>query len=233
MIFRQAAAARIPKSGRLAQKERTRLELLRAATTLLAGGHVPTVSDVADAARISRTTAYRYFPTQELLLAEATADPLIELVKDAIAAVDGESDLLRRVDNVFAALTPIMIRREAELRTLLKIALERSLEEIHKRHLPLLSAHWVRAWDPVLQPLRHHVSPPVYAMMVRSLGTLLSVESINVLLDACDLDEQAAARAIRSAARAMVRGFMLDLNKRSRHEVRPVPAVRNRFRRKN
>src|SRR5579885_891690 len=86
MIFRQAAAARISKNGRIAQKERTRSELLRAAGELLRAGSVPTVSDVADAARISRTTAYRYFPTQELLLAEATADPLIESVNDAIAA---------------------------------------------------------------------------------------------------------------------------------------------------
>jgi AcrR family transcriptional regulator len=232
MIFRQAAAARISKTGRVAQKERTRAELLRAANTLRSNGQVPSVSDVADAARISRTTAYRYFPTQEQLLAEATAEPLIELVKAAIAAVDGETDLVERVDGVFAALAPVMIRHEPELRTLLKIALERSLEEAHARHVPLLSGRWVVAWDRILEPMRHNVPPPAYAVMVRSLGTLLSVESLNVLRDTCDLDEQVAVRAIRSAARAMVRGFIYDLNKRSNHEVRPVSTLRNRIRRK-
>lgn len=233
MIFRQAAAAQVSKSGRMAQKERTRSELLRAASELRNKGLVPNVSDVADAARISRTTAYRYFPTQELLLAEATAEPLIQLVKDAIAAADGETDPVKRVDTVFAVLAPVMIRHEPELRTLLRIALERSLQEIHERHIPLLSARWVVAWDRILQPLRPNVSPATYAVMVRSLGTLLSVESLNVLSDACDLDEQAAVRAVRSAARAMVRGFILNLTKRSDHEIRPVPTMRNRVRREN
>jgi AcrR family transcriptional regulator len=34
-------------------------------------GHRPTVAEVADAALVSRATAYRYFPTQEYLLFEA------------------------------------------------------------------------------------------------------------------------------------------------------------------
>jgi AcrR family transcriptional regulator len=216
MIFRQAAGVTIPKNGRLAQKQRTRSELLRAAHSLRAEGRVPTVNEVADAAGISRTTAYRYFPTQEVLLAEASAEPLIELVRQAIASSAGETDVVKRVDAVFAAVLPVMFQREPELRTLLKIALERSLEEVHERHIPLLSAGWIRAWDPVLEPLRKRVSPKAYARMVRSLGALLSVESLNVLLDACDLDERPATRALRSAARAMVQGFMLDLPKESR-----------------
>lgn len=213
MIFRQATGVTIPKSGRLAQKQRTRSQLLHAARALRAKGRVPAVSDVADAAGISRTTAYRYFPTQEVLLAEATAEPLIESVREAIAAIAGESDVLKRVDAVFEALVPVLLEHERELRTLLKIALERSLEEIHARHIPLLSAQWIVAWDAILEPLRKRVRPKTYALMVRSLGTLLSVESLNVLLDACDLDGRAAAAAIRNAARAMVQGFMVDLPK--------------------
>ena len=215
MIFGQAAGgADIPKGGRVAQKERTRSELLRAARELRAAGRVPNVADVADAARISRTTAYRYFPSQEVLLAEATADPLIQAVAEAISHASAKSDIVERVDHVFAELAPIMIRHEPELRTLLKITLERSLEEAHKRHIPLLSGAWIRTWDGILEPLRSQVPPRTYAMMVRSLGTLLSVETVNVLNDACDSDEAATVDAIRTAARAMVRGFLLDVPKR-------------------
>lgn len=214
MIFGQATGVTIPRNGRLAQKQRTRSELLRAARALRAQGRVPTVSDVADAAGISRTTAYRYFPTQELLLAEATAEPLIEAVKSAVAAAAAKTDVLDRVDCIFAALGPVLIAHEPELRTLLKIALERSLEEIHERQIPLLSARWIVAWDAVLEPLRRQVPHKRYALMVRSLGTLLSVEGLSVLLDACDLDERAAVTALRCAARAMVQGFLLELPKR-------------------
>ncbi len=87
------------------------------------------------------------------------------------------------------------------------------MEEAHERHIPLLSAAWIVAWDPILQPLRQEVSSATYAAMVRSLGTLLSVETLNVMGDACDLDEDATADAVRAAARAMVRGFLLDLPK--------------------
>lgn len=199
----------------MAQKQRTRAELLRAARALRAAGRVPAVADVADAAGISRTTAYRYFPTQEVLLAEATADPLIDAISDAIANT-AETDVVKRVDAVFAILGPVMIAHEPELRTLLKIALERSLEEAHERNLPLLSGRWVKAWDGILEPLRRQVAPPEYALMVRALGTLLSVETLNVLRDACDLDDQAVATAVRSSARAMVRGFLLDLHEENK-----------------
>lgn len=214
----------------MAQKQRTRSELLRAARALQNEGRVPTVVDVADAAGISRTTAYRYFPTQEVLLAEATADPLIDAISNAIEQAQAEADVVERVDAVFAALAPLMIRHEPELRTLAKIAFERSLEETHQRHLPLLSGRWIKAWDGILEPLRRRVNPARYAVMVRALGTLLSAESINVLRDACDFDDPAAAAAIRLSARAMVRGFLLDLQRRTPDEVSDLPAVRKRAR---
>lgn len=188
--------------------------LLQAARELRALGKVPTVTEVADATGISRTTAYRYFPTQETLLAEATAEPLIDAVRDAVLRVRDQQDVVERVDAVFAQLGPLLLQYEPELRTLLKIALENSLEEVQTRHIPLLSGPWIVAWDGILEPLRRKVSPGTYALMVRSLGTLLSIESLNVLRDACDLDQGATVDALRSAARAMVHGFLLDLNKR-------------------
>jgi AcrR family transcriptional regulator len=214
MIFSQAGPNTIVGGGRVAQKQRTRLQLLQAARDLRAAGRVPTVADVADATGISRTTAYRYFPTQETLLAEASADPLIDAIKEAIARAEDESDVVKRVDAVFADVTPLLLRHEPELRTLLKISLENSLEEVHARHIPLLSGRWIVAWDRILEPMRRHVSPKTYALMVRTLGTLLSVETLNVLRDACDLDERATIAAVRSAARAIVRGFQLNLQKR-------------------
>jgi AcrR family transcriptional regulator len=214
MIFRQVTSAAKNNGGRVAQKQRTRMQLLHAARDLRAAGRVPTVADVADATGISRTTAYRYFPTQETLLAEATADPLIEAVAEAIAGVGDETDVLKRVDAVFTTLAPRLLQHEPELRTLLKISLENSLGEAHQRHMPLLSGKWIIAWDKILEPLRREVPLKTYAVMVRALGTLLSVETLNVLRDACDLDEQATVKALRSAAQAMVSGFLLQIRKR-------------------
>ena len=57
--------------GRTEQKQRTRAALVAAARELVARGSTPTVEDAAEAASVSRTTAYRYFPNQRALLAAA------------------------------------------------------------------------------------------------------------------------------------------------------------------
>jgi AcrR family transcriptional regulator len=58
------------QAGRVNQKRRTRAAIVAAAVELVEQGQSPTVAEVADAALVSRATAYRYFPTQEYLLFE-------------------------------------------------------------------------------------------------------------------------------------------------------------------
>ncbi len=197
--------------GRVAQKRRTRNDLLRAARAIRDAGAVPTVGDAANAAGISRATAYRYFPTQESLLAEASTGPLIDRVVEVVHGAAGMSDPVQRVDAVFKALAPLMLKHEAELRSLLKSSLERSLQGDSERELPIRSARWVLAWDDVLAPFRARVSTERYATMVRSLSALLGVETILVMLDACDRDAKRTVEAICRAARAMVRGFDAEI----------------------
>src|SRR5215216_182336 len=64
-------------TGRTAQKMRTRKALVDAARALIVSGVTLTVEEAADAASISRTTAYRYFPNQSDLL--VAAYPEIEM----------------------------------------------------------------------------------------------------------------------------------------------------------
>ena len=53
------------------QRYRTRKDLIAAAERLMKNGHKPSLEEVAAAARVSRATAYRYFPNVEALLIEA------------------------------------------------------------------------------------------------------------------------------------------------------------------
>ena len=64
--------ARAP--GRANQRRRTRKDLLEAAGRLLKDGRTPSLEEVAEAALVSRATAYRYFPSIEALLREAALD---------------------------------------------------------------------------------------------------------------------------------------------------------------
>ena len=65
-------------NGRTNQKRRTRDELVAAARSIVDEGRTPTVEEVAEAAAISRTTAYRYFPSQRALLGAAHPETAIE-----------------------------------------------------------------------------------------------------------------------------------------------------------
>lgn len=203
-------------AGRVAQKRRTRNDLLRAARAIREAGGVPTVIDAARAAGISRATAYRYFPTHESLLAEASMGPLLDEVLDAVKKAAPIDDVVERVDAIFARLAPVMLRHEAELRSVLKLSLERSLQGDVDRDVALRSTRWILAWDDTLAPLRSRVSTTRYATMVRSLSALLGIETILVLFDACDRDPRRTVEALRSAARAMARGFAIEIDERER-----------------
>ena len=71
------------------QKLRTRRALLAAAARFLSEGRQPTVAEVAEAAEISRATAYRYFPTQDSLLAEAPIDGAVPTPEKLLPAIAG------------------------------------------------------------------------------------------------------------------------------------------------
>ena len=69
----QATESSTPRDGPRARMQKLMLETADAAD---AGGRVPSVSDVAEAAEVSRATAYRYFPTQAAMVQAAVDEAL-------------------------------------------------------------------------------------------------------------------------------------------------------------
>jgi len=97
------------------QKARTRAAIVEAARRLHDGnGEAPTVARAAEAAGVSRATAYRYFPTQESLAVELADMPRLtddaEAVLAGLATEDVEERLLRLVDT----FNPIVFAAERE-----------------------------------------------------------------------------------------------------------------------
>ena len=106
------------------QTERTRRALIAAADELFAQGQVPTVAAVAERAQVGRATAYRYFPTQEALLLEATflgdseaLRALPELTRETDDPAEGVAEAVRRG----AEWT---LERETRLRMVLRASLD-------------------------------------------------------------------------------------------------------------
>src|SRR5438105_11171359 len=96
--------------GRTRQKLRTRTALVDAARALLAEGMTPTVEAAAERASISRTTAYRYFPSQRALLVAAHPETAVE----SLLPEDPPADVAARLDIVVAAYTQGILDNESQ-----------------------------------------------------------------------------------------------------------------------
>src|SRR5215207_491809 len=106
--------------GRVHQKRRTRDALLNAARQLVADGVTPTVDAAAEHAGVSRTTAYRYFPSQAALL--AAAHP--ETVTTTLLPAPPPADVAERLDIVVARVTDMVVDTEPQQRTMLRLSLD-------------------------------------------------------------------------------------------------------------
>src|SRR4051812_40712282 len=106
--------------GRVRQKRRTRDALVAATRQLVAEGDTPTVEVAAERAGVSRTTAYRYFPSQAELL--ATAHP--EIVIATLLPPSAPADVAERLEIVVARVTDMVVDTEPQQRTMLRLSLE-------------------------------------------------------------------------------------------------------------
>src|SRR5437868_14032189 len=90
--------------GRAAQKARTRAALLQSARDLMQQGTRPTVEEAAIAVGISKRTAYRYFTSQEHMLAEAALEALRPELQDIIERPAGNAPAGERLTSLIVAL---------------------------------------------------------------------------------------------------------------------------------
>jgi AcrR family transcriptional regulator len=178
--------------------------MIDAATRLVREGASPSVSQVADAAGVSRATAYRYFPTQESLLAEVIVPDL----EAALAAEALPEGLKERFGTAFTTMWSSYIEHEAAYRTILRRGLERSPGESieHEEQAGSIRAgrrvRWLRN---ALAPARERMDEGSFERLVAALCLCVGIESLVVLRDVCGLEAKEAEEVARWAALALLR----------------------------
>jgi AcrR family transcriptional regulator len=196
------------QTGRTRQKARTRAALVDAARVLLAGGRTPTVEEAAEAAGISRATAYRYFPNQRALL--VAAHPEIEatslLVEDAPAAPH------ERLDRTIAELIRLTVDTEPELRTMLRLSLEPGGGE----ELLLRQGRAIGWIEDALAPLRGRLRPAALRRLVLAIRSACGIEALVWLTDVAGLSRQQASKLMRWSALALLRAALAEADERER-----------------
>lgn len=183
--------------GRSQQKLRTRNALLDAARELIVKGETPTVEDAAAHSRISRTTAYRYFKNQGELL--AAAQP--ELETKTLLPPKAPRDPAERLDLVLTGLERMILRSEAQHRTMLRLALENPAE---KERLFLRRGRAIVWIEEALSPLESKMPKAKLRRLVLAIRTTFGIEALVWLTDVAGLSRAEAVKNMRWAAQALL-----------------------------
>ncbi|MDQ3795706.1 MAG: TetR/AcrR family transcriptional regulator [Actinomycetota bacterium] len=206
------------QEGRINQKRRTRAAILAAAVEFLNEGKRPTVAEVADAALVSRATAYRYFPTQEYLLFEAALESTRSDIDRELDENTLPEDPEARLEMLIDALQKRIIDKEAAFRTMLKLSLEQSPQEEEQyggESVPsprLRGGGRVRWIEKALAPVEGRLEEPDFRRLVAALSLCMGIEALVVLRDVCALESSEAEEVLRWAARTLLRSSLAEVN---------------------
>ncbi len=191
-------------TGRTQQKARTRNALIQAARELLGKGVTPTVEQVADAAQVSRTTAYRYFPNQRALIVStfpAVGAP--SLLPDPPPA-----DAAARLDAVAKELASHVVEHEPELRAQLRLSLEAG--EGEPPELPFRTGRAITWIEDALTPLRGQMPEHELRRLVLAIRCAVGIEALVWLTDIAGIEREEAADLMRWSANALLRSALSE-----------------------
>ena len=197
---------RLPRAN---QRYRTRKDLIAAAARLMKGGRKPSLEEVAEAALVSRATAYRYFPSIDALLAEASVDVTVP-DGEALFAGDPSVDPEERVAKAEAAMHRSVFDNEAAIRLMLSAALVRAAAGVSNGTVPIRQNRRTPLIEAALAPARGRLTEEGYARLCAALAMIFGSKSMVVFRDVLQLDE-ATARTVKSwAVRALVRAALAE-----------------------
>jgi AcrR family transcriptional regulator len=187
---------------RHAQKSRTRETLLAAARSLLAEKATLTIPAVAEAAGISRATAYRYFSDPSVLAAEAGLDvstlPYDDLVQDC-------SDTRERVLAIALFFFDQALEHETEFRNFLSRWLDNWRLD---GGAPTRGGRRVTMFRSALQDERNRIGDEACERLVRELSAATGAEAMIALLDVAEADPATARATIAHMVEILVTGTL-------------------------
>ena len=179
------------------------------------------MAEVADAALVSRATAYRYFPTQEYLLFEAALESTRSDIHQELEENTLPEDPEARLEMLIDALQKRIIDKEAAFRTMLRLSLEQSPEveeqyDGESRPSRLRGGGRVRWIEKALAPVEGRFEEPHFRRLVAALSLCMGIEALIVLRDVCALEPEEAEEVSRWAARTLLRCSLAEVRASTR-----------------
>jgi AcrR family transcriptional regulator len=199
----EAVSTHYELTGRTQQKARTREALVQATRELLAEGGNPTVEQTADRARVSRTTAYRYFPNQRSMLAATYP----EIGRESLLGTTPPDDPRERLRIVVQDFTAQIVDHEPELRAALRL----SLDPDSTTGLPLRQGRAIGWIEDALEPLRANVPAAAVHRLALAIRATTGIEALVWLTDIAGLSTRDAIDLMQSSAQTLLEATLADL----------------------
>jgi AcrR family transcriptional regulator len=188
-------------AGRAAQRSRTRSAIVEATTRLVAGGATPSVTEIADAAQVSRRTIYMYFPTLEQLLIDATLGALTQNTIDPVLAPTASPDPVTRAEKLARAVNTHSSEMMHLGRALIRLTVEADAPAAGGPRRGYRRVQWI---EQALAPAREQLTRKEFDRLVSALCVLIGWEPLIVLKDIRALDDRHIDDVLTFAVRAVV-----------------------------
>jgi AcrR family transcriptional regulator len=200
---------KVPRASAAGPRARMKRVLLDTAMRLMQGGRIPSVSDVAEAATVSRATAYRYFPTQAAMIQEAVNEALGPILAWSSASDDAEE----RVAELLAFAYPRIEAYEATHRATLLLSLYQWAQRTAGtlgNEAEIVRGNRRRLLVDAVAPLKKRLGRRSFDRLTQSLSLVFGTEAFVVLKDIWGLDGDEARRVAIWAAHALVRAAIAE-----------------------
>lgn len=202
-----------------------RKALLDAAVAVAGRGLIPSVTDIAEAAQVSRATAYRYFPSQAVLVQAMVVEALGPIWKWLPESNDAEERVGRLLRFGFRRMN----ESEASLRAALRLALDqwaRARAGTLGAEPRIVRGNRIRLLRLALEPARRTLPKRSFDRLTQGLAVLFGTETMVVLKDMFGLDDARVAEVAEWAARLLVRGAIAEEAVRGGRSVQLVDVPR-------
>ena len=168
-------------------RARTRRLLIDTAMSMYEQGAFPSITEVANAAQLSRATAYRYFPTQSALVSTMVDESLGPI----LAWQPTQPDARQRIAELLSFAYPRMLQHEGVLRAALHLSLQQWADNRSNpnNEEKLIRGNRKRLLKLAVEPLEGKLPPEALQRVIHAFSLIYGSEVFMVLKDIWHLDD--------------------------------------------
>lgn len=197
-------------------RKRTYVLLVTTALDLFEKGAMPSVSELAQEAGVSRATAYRYFPTQSDLITATVNESLGPILTWRPQSEKTEE----RIDELLSYAFPRMFEHEGALRAALQASLQQWAQN---RSVPLGTkdkrlerGNRKDILTMVTSPMKADYPQDIIDKVIRAFSVIYGSEIFLVLKDIWKMEDSQVTELAQWIAKAIMNQAMADNEKRQK-----------------